>query len=216
MFDAVLFDLDGTLADSSPGLLNALRHMHGTLEMPVPDETELLTWLGPPLATILRERGHSDETAAAGVVAMREYLLERGFDEQELFDGIPQLLDDLRHAGVATAIATFKLQSDAELVAERFALASRMGAVHGRTAAESGHSKAMVIGRAIETLGLMPSRSIAMVGDRKHDIASAAELGLTSIGVSYGYGSESELRAAGADSVVHSVPELRSALGLPA
>lgn len=211
-FDAVIFDLDGTLTDSAPGLLASFRHMHEQLGWPVPDDAVLRSWLGPPMVTILRDQGHDEASVEQAAEVFRGYLVERGFAQQQLFDGVEDLLDGLHAAGQEMAIATFKLQSDAELVAGRLGLDARMKAVHGRIGDEGGHSKAPVIECALGSLGLDASDRIAMVGDRSHDIASAAELGLTTIGVSYGYGGEAELRDAGAMRIVGSVTELGDTL----
>ena len=88
---------------------------------------------------------------------------------------------------------------------------SRFCGVHGRSESLLGRSKAPVIERAIESIGLDASAAV-MVGDRLHDIVSAAELGIGSIGVPYGYGSRAELEAAGATRFVDSVAELHEAL----
>lgn len=213
-FDAVIFDLDGTLTDSAPGLLASFRHMHQQMGWPVPDDAVLRSWLGPPMVTILRDQGHDEVAIAEASGVFRDYLVEHGFSQQQIFDGIEEMLDGLRAAGLPMAVATFKLQGDAELVTGRLGLDARMDAVHGRIGDEGGHSKAPVIGRALASLGLGAGERIAMVGDRSHDIASAAELGLTTIGVSYGYGGAVELYGAGANHVVASVAELRDILSI--
>lgn len=211
-FSAVLFDLDGTLTDSAPGLFASLRHMHAALGLPAPTDAELLPWLGPPIGTTLRDAGHDDATVEAGLAAFREHLEAEGLSDQRVYDGIPRLLDDLALAGVPTGIATFKPQGDADRVADEQGFRAMVGTVHGRIGDEGGHSKAPVIARALDVLGLAPSATIAMVGDRHHDIASAIELGLTPIGVAYGYGGDAELRSAGAVHVVDSVGALRALL----
>lgn len=211
-FDGVLFDLDGTLTDSAPGLLASLRHMHEHLGWAVPTDEELVPWLGPPVATALRDRGHDEATVGAGLAAFRAHLDDHGLLDQRIYDGIPELLAALQAAGTPTGIATFKLQHDAELVAERFGLDPLVSTVHGRIGDEAGHSKAPLMRRALAALGLEPTERVAMVGDRTNDVASALELGLTPIGVSYGYGGEAEVRAAGATIVAHSVAELSELL----
>jgi len=211
-FDAVIFDLDGTLTDSAPGLLAGFRHMHEQMGWPVPDDPVLRSWLGPPMVTLLRDLGHDEVAIERASGIFRDYLVEHGFAQQQVFDDIEEMLDGLRAVRLPMAVATFKLQADAELVTGRLGLDVRMGAVHGRIGDEGGHSKAPVICRALTSLGFDASERIVMVGDRSHDIASAAELGLTTIGVSYGYGGSAELHAAGATHIVDSVSELHDML----
>ncbi|QCR20045.1 HAD hydrolase-like protein [Agrococcus sp. SGAir0287] len=210
---AVLLDLDGTLSDSAPGLLASLRHMHEGLGLPVPGDDELRRWLGPPTATTLAEHGHDGATVARGVALFREHLLDGGgLLDQRVYDGIVALVEDLRAAGVPTSILTFKLQEDAEVVAEHLGLRDALGAVHGRIPRDDGRSKAPLIARALTELGVAASPAVVMVGDRRHDVEGAHEAGVRAIGVTWGYGSRDELEVAGADDVVDDVASLRRLL----
>lgn len=210
---AVLLDLDGTLSDSAPGLVASLRHMHEGLGWPVPADDELRRWLGPPTGTTLAERGHDPATVERGVALFREHLVDGGgLWEQEVYPGIPALLADLHAAGVPTSILTFKLQEDAESVAEHLGLRGSLGAVHGRIASDDGRSKAPLIARALAELGVEASPDVVMVGDRRHDVEGALEAGVTGIGVTWGYGSRAELESSGAAYVVDEVDGLRRLL----
>ena len=207
----IVLDLDGTLTDSKPGLLASLRHMHEALAWPVPADDELLTWLGPPTSVVLAEAGHDAPTVERAIAAFRARLHAGGLLESTMYDGIDALLTDLHAAGVPLAIATHKIQPDAEAVARHYRLERLVAGVHGRIDGEAGHSKAAVIARALASLGLAPHEAV-MVGDRVHDIASAKELGMRSIGVAYGYGGRAELEEAGADAIAETVAELRALL----
>lgn len=210
---AVLLDLDGTLSDSAPGLVASLRHMHAGLGWPVPADDELRGWLGPPTSTSLAERGHDAATVERGVALFREHLIGGGgLWDQSTYPGIATLLGDLRAAGVPTSILTFKLQGDAEAVAEHLGLRASLGAVHGRIASDDGRSKAPLIARALAELGVPASRDVVMVGDRRHDVEGAIEAGVTGVGVTWGYGSRAELEESGAAHVVDDVERLRSLL----
>lgn len=210
---AVLLDLDGTLSDSAPGLVASLRHMHAGLGWPVPSDDELRGWLGPPTGTSLAERGHDAATVERGVALFREHLVDGGgLWDQELYPGIPALLADLHAAAVPTSILTFKLQEDAEAVAEHLGLRGSLGAVHGRVADDDGSSKAPLIARALAELGVAASTDVVMVGDRRHDVEGALAAGVTGVGVTWGYGSRAELEASGAAHVVDTVDDLRRLL----
>lgn len=207
----IVFDLDGTLTDSKPGLLASLRHMHDAMGWEQPDEAVLVTWLGPPTATILAEAGHDQTVVDRAIAAFRERLQAGGLVESSMYDGMDALLADLHASGMPLAIATHKIQADAETVAAHYGLDAQVRGVHGRMPGEQHHSKAAVIERALASLGLEPAEAV-MVGDRVNDIASAKELGMRSIGVAYGYGGRAELEEAGADDVVDTVAELRALL----
>jgi phosphoglycolate phosphatase len=206
----IVFDLDGTLTDSKPGLFASLRHMHAVLEWEQPTDEALQAWLGPPVAQSLQEAGHDEETIERALSAFRDRL-ETGLLESSLYPGIDALLAGLDGTGRPLAVATFKVQPDARRVIDHYGLGHRFRGVHGRSSELLGHSKAAVIEQAVASIGLDAS-DVVMVGDREHDIASAAELGIRGIGVAYGYGSRAELEAAGAWRVVDSVDELRAAL----
>lgn len=207
----IVFDLDGTLTDSKPGLLASLRHMHDAMGWEQPDEAVLVTWLGPPTATILAAAGHDQAVVDRAIAAFRERLQAGGLVESSMYDGMDALLADLHASGMPLAIATHKIQADAETVVAHYGLDAQVRGVHGRMPGEQHHSKAAVIERALASLGLEPAEAV-MVGDRVNDIASAKELGMRSIGVAYGYGGRAELEEAGADDVVDTVAELRALL----
>lgn len=208
----IIFDLDGTLTDSKPGLLAGLRHMHEAVGWDVPSEAELLGWLGPPLVTVLREAGRTAVEVDAALAAFREHMRGAGgLVDSTLYPGVDRLVAGLHDADMPLAVATHKVQRDAETVVEHFGMRERFRGVHGRVHGEAGHSKASVIARAVDSIGL-PAADLVMVGDRVNDIASAHELGMPSIGVAYGYGGRAELEAAGATRIVDSVAELASLL----
>ncbi|GAA3595119.1 HAD hydrolase-like protein [Agrococcus terreus] len=207
----IVFDLDGTLTDSQPGLLKSLRHMHDAVGWEQPSEAELVRWLGPPLVTVLTEAGHEPEVVERAIAAFRVAQADGGLVDSTLYDGIDGLLAELDAAGRPLAVATHKMQFDADAVIDHYGLRHRFRGVHGRVPGEAGHSKAEVIARAIASVGL-PAAEVVMVGDRINDIASARELGVRTIGVAYGYGGLEELAAAGADTIVDDVDGLRRAL----
>lgn len=207
----IVFDLDGTLTDSKRGLLSSLRHMHRVLGWDVPDDAELTRWLGPPIATVLAESGRAAHEIDIALEAFRTRMLEGGLIDSSLYPGIEQLIAELDGAGRPMAVATHKIQRDAETVIGHYALQDRFRGVHGRIDGEAGHSKAEVIARAAASIGL-PAERVVMVGDRVNDIASAHELGMRSIGVAYGYGGRAELVSAGATRIVDTVDELRDVL----
>ena len=108
-YQTILFDLDGTLTDSAPGILNSVRHACRKLQLDMPEEATLRRFLGPPLPSSFREYLHLDENdTARAVAAFREYYPEKGIFENEVYPGIPELLRDLKAAGKTVVIATSK------------------------------------------------------------------------------------------------------------
>lgn len=212
-FDGIIFDLDGTLTDSAPGLLTSLRGMHLDMGWAVPSDAELRAWMGPPVRATLLDLGYDEPTVVRAIESFRTHLREGGgLVQSDLYPGIAALLAELRARGVPVALATFKKQRDAETVIDHFGLRDYFAGVHGSLVDTNGHSKAAVIERAVASLGLPEGASIVMVGDRLHDVESAKELGLPAIGLAHGYAGEGELVRAGAIAVVDDVPALRAVL----
>lgn len=198
-YSHVLFDLDGTLTDSAPGILASLRHAFDAEGLDVPTREILLTAIGPPFELGLPLIG----VPTARVVAVVEHYRGRyetvGLFENELYDGVVEMLDALEAAGVVVGLATAKPEPSARRIVEHFGLADRFAVVAGATYEPGRRTKAEVIAHALGELDVRGGSHVVMVGDRDHDILAARELGLASIGVAWGYGSREELTAAGAD-----------------
>lgn len=211
MWKTVLFDLDGTLTDSAPGITNsvarALAHF-GIHEEP----QNLLRFIGPPLnESLLEYYGFTKEQTVKAVEVFREYFVEKGWLENAPYPGIPELLGDLKAAGLQLMVATSKPEVQAVRVLDHFGLTGYFTRVCGAPAGnEDGARKASVIREAIRCAE-DPS-SVVMVGDRRHDVEGAGENGIPCIGVLYGYGSREELSAAGASFIAENLEALKSLL----
>lgn len=213
-WDVVLFDLDGTLTHSEPGVLHGVLHAlsHYGMEHPAPHETR--RYLGPPLHdSFTRFHGMSDAQAHEAVAVYREYYDSTGAYESEVYPGIQDLLADLQSAGRRLAVATSKVEYAAHVIVEHFDLARHFETVVGAdpTGALRG-TKALVIREAMLRLGLAADPSVVMVGDREHDVRGALENDLASIGAGWGYAAAGELQAAGATAVAATVADLRAML----
>lgn len=199
----VLFDLDGTLTDSARGIMNAIEYALHTYGITVSDRSTLRPFIGPPLAESMRKYyGFGVEQSLEAVERFREYYDGKGgLFENDVYEGIPQLLDDLRNAGYHLYLATSKPENTARRILEHFDLARRFDFIGGATLDESREKKGDVIRYVLESCGITESEKdqAVMIGDRSNDIVGAKENGLESIGVLYGYGSREELLTAGAD-----------------
>lgn len=209
----ILFDLDGTLTDSGPGIFNAVSFALERMGVPaLPPET-LRRFIGPPLTESFRRFcGFSPETAQEALGYYREYYNDRGIFENSLYPGIPALLDAVRDAGGHLLMATGKPEPYALRIAEHFGIAGFFEVIRGATMDESRIRKDAIIRAALDACGSPDPAKALMVGDREHDVHGAAQNGLDCLGVLYGYGSREELAAAGAKYLAETVAETQSVL----
>jgi len=210
-WQAVLFDLDGTITDSAPGILNSARYAIERLALDDSKTGDLRRFIGPPLEFSFRTTfGLNPEEAWRAVECYREYYAERGILENSLYPGIPELLAGLsQRPNTWIALATAKPKPFVDRILEQFGLAAAFDTTVGSLLDGRRTDKSEVIAEVLKRMpGSIPLGQICMVGDRRHDIAGAHAHGITAIGVTSGYGSREELQEAGADYIVESVREL--------
>jgi phosphoglycolate phosphatase len=195
----VLFDLDGTLADSAPGITATLALMFTELEMPVPSPAELLKYVGPPILEAFHDfAGMSPKKAARALDIYRRYYLENGTKGVKVYPGIPGLLRSLHRSPLAVSLATSKPEPPAIHFLTRFDLLQYFDVITGASADEKRSAKADVVEEALRRLkriGADVSRPV-MVGDRDYDIQGAAENDVPTIFVEWGYGAPAEVSGA--------------------
>lgn len=209
-WDVVLFDLDGVLVDSRMPFargINAALVAHGLSALP---EEDLHRYLGPPLhSTFERLLVGRGELIQSCVDAYRERYRATAASETFVFDGIRQCLDQLAPT-MSLVVATSKPQALADPLLADVGLRDLFDAVVGPNLEVEQEPKAVTVGRALRTLSA-GSRS-AIVGDRMFDISAGRVHGITTIGVLWGIGNETELRDAGADFVIESPAQLAEVL----
>ncbi|ORA62793.1 hypothetical protein BST23_19750 [Mycolicibacterium elephantis] len=210
----VIFDLDGTLTDSAQGIVSSFRHALTSVGADVPDGDLAGMVVGPPMHHTLQELGLGERTDAA-IAAYRSDYRARGWAINRLFDGIPALLADLRAAGVRLAVATSKAEPTAQRILAHFGLDDHFEMIAGASVDGSRALKADVVAHAVAQLAPLPER-VLMVGDRSHDVEGAAEHGIDTVVVGWGYGrgdfDDPDSPAALAH--VSTVEELREVLGV--
>ena len=205
----LFFDLDGTLTDPMLGITRSVQYALRHFGIEVTDLSTLCPFIGPLLKDSFREFYGMDDTRAEEAIALtREYFAPKGIFENELYAGIPQLLEALRQGGARIAMATSKPAPFARRIAEHFAIDRYFDLIEGSTLDGTRTTKSEVLRLAIEGLGVTDPAQAVMVGDRRFDIEGAAATGIESIGVLYGYGSREELEQAGATHIVADVGEL--------
>ena len=210
----ILFDLDGTLTDPGMGITNSVMHALAHFGITVTDRTQLYRFIGPPLMDSFMEYyGLTEEQAVEAVRVYREYFADKGWAENTVYSGIESLLADLVAAGKMLLVATSKPQIFAERILVHFGLDKYFTHICGvALQAPRGYSKADVIRDALDRAGVSDLTTAVMVGDRHHDIDGAKIVGISSVGVLYGYGDREEHEAAGADAIVADVAELKTVL----
>ena len=205
----ILFDLDGTLTDSAPGIINSLMYAFEKLDFKVESREELRAFIGPPLTDMMMEKyGFSFEKATQGLNFYREYFREKGIFENSVYDGIPNVLSALQSKGYKLLLATSKPEEFAKRIMDRFNLAKYFDFIGGSDMAGTRGSKSAVIEYVMANCGITDASKCIMVGDREQDVVGAGKFGIETVGVLYGYGSREELENAGAAYIAENVDEL--------
>ena len=199
MYQNILFDLDGTLTDPGMGITNSVIYALKKFKIDVEDRTSLYRFIGPPLKGSFEEfYGFSEEQSELAVQYYREYFKKQGMLENEVYDGIPELLKQLREKNKTLIVATSKPEPFTLEIIRHFQLLDYFNFVAGATMDDTRNKKSDIIRYALESCHITDKSTAVMIGDRKHDIIGAKENGLDSIGVLFGYGDYEELKAAGA------------------
>jgi phosphoglycolate phosphatase len=212
-FTSILFDLDGTIVDSAPGITSTLAYTFEELGRPVPGPAELLAYVGPPILDSFRERaGMSMGEAAAALAIYRPRYLEIGALDSTVFPGVADVVKAVHAAGIPVSLATSKPETPAKLILSHYGLLGEFDVITGASDDEVRSSKADVVAEALVRLaatGADLSRPV-LVGDRKHDVEGAAANGIPTIFVDWGYGGADE--QAGAIAVMPTPADLQKLL----
>lgn len=208
MIKYVLFDLDGTLTDPALGITNSIMHALSKMGREIPPRESLYCFIGPPLIpAFMSFLGMDEEEAKRALLYYREYFAERGLFENTPYEGIADVLAELKSRGYRLAVATSKPEVFATRIAEKFGLDTYFECICGATLDETRTKKADVIEYALGQLVAVAEECI-MIGDRHHDVDGAKTFGMKSIGVLWGYGSHGELTEAGADAIAEAVADV--------
>lgn len=214
-YSCILFDLDGTIVDSAPGITSSLAHVFEELGLPVPSPAELLAYVGPPILDSFRDlAGFSREESENALAIYRLHYLATGVFDATVYPGVPEVLRSIHESGMPLSLATSKPETPARIILEHYGLLQYFDIVTGASEDEVRSAKADVVEEALARLvafGADTSRPI-MVGDRSHDVHGAAAHDVPTIFVEWGYGTPAE--QVGAVAVASDAEEL-AALLLP-
>ncbi len=208
----LLFDLDGTLTDPKIGICTCVQYALASFGIEEPDLDKLEPFIGPPLRDSFKEFYHMDEEQAEKAVEkFRERFRDKGKFENQLYKGIERMLRNLNTRGMTLAVASSKATVFVREILEHFKIAKYFKVVVGSELDGTRGTKEEVVREALRQLfGDRPIErdKVYMIGDRYFDVEGARAVQVESVGVTYGYGSMEELKAAKADYIVRSVEEL--------
>ena len=202
----LVFDLDGTLIDSSSGILGTLRHTFAVMGIPLLPEEQMRRFIGPPLEPAFMEFvGVDRETAVKAVQVYRAEYKVTGILGVEVYDGVPEMLESLVQAGHLVHLATSKPEVFALRILENIGLTRPFTHVCGAGMDGTRAKKAEVLEELFRRGGVTEPNAETltdwrMIGDRIYDVEGAAAFGMKSVGVTWGFGPMEEF--AGAEAAV--------------
>lgn len=207
---SILFDLDGTLTDSGEGIINCAVYALQHFGLPIPSRETMRVFVGPPLWDSFEKFGIPKEKTDEAVQVFRSRYIPIGKFENTPYPGIRELLSQLKKDGCKLYVATSKPETTSIEILNHFDLAQFFDEICGADLDRSRTSKSQVIAYLLGKSE--PGEKMIMVGDTAYDVTGAAAHGISTIGVSWGYGNTSEMAAAGAVAIAHSTEELYSLL----
>lgn len=216
----VLFDLDGTISDSAPGIVKSVAYALDKLGVKYESPEALRRFVGPPLREeFMKYCGFGLDEGNRAVDLYREYYTVKGIYENSMYAGVPEMLESLCEKGYTLAVATSKPEKFARSILERYfcggkkSVSEMFAFVGGSELNGDRTDKSEVIKYVMKNLGenVTPEECV-MVGDREHDILGAKRNGMPCVGVLWGYGGREELENAGAEAIVSAPEELAEML----
>ena len=209
-FDAVLFDFDGTVADTGEGVFLCVRHAIEVHGLKQPSDSEIRRFIGPPMIVSYRTLYPQlcDDEIQSLMQSYREKYAEVGLYKYKLYDGITELLRKLNEAGIKTAVASSKPQEALTNIIKVSGIDKYFDCIVGADKNYTDSDKATIIEEAIRRTGVTDRSRVLMVGDRKYDVIGAEKCGVDCVGVRFGYAEPGELEAAGAVYVAEDADDL--------
>ncbi len=209
MYNNILFDLDGTLTDPGKGITNSVAYALEKYGIEVKDRTQLYKFIGPPLTESFQKYyGFSPEESEKCVEYYREYFKPKGIFENEIYEGIEEMLIELKSQGKKIFLATSKPEIFAKQILDHFGIMKYFDFVGGATLDGARSKKADVIRYVLENAEITDLAHTVMIGDREQDVKGGKAVGIDTIGVLFGYGDNPELETAGATYIAETVGDI--------
>lgn len=205
----VFFDLDGTIFNSQSGISRSVKYALDKFGIGDPGDYILRAFVGPPLKySFMKHFGFSEEKAEKAIEYYREYYSREGIFKGYPYEHIDDLLRIVKRMGLKSVLATSKPEEYAKRIIEHLEFTDLFYHIAGADMTGERVEKADVIRYAIDTLGITDKSEILMVGDRKYDVIGAHDVGIRTVGVLYGFGTEAELRSVESDYLAKDMREL--------
>jgi len=213
MYDVILFDLDGTLTDPKPGITKSVQYALQKMGIVEEDLEKLTPFIGPPLVASFKEfYNMNDHEANQTLQYYREYFSTIGLYENAVYDGMKELLTQLKNQGKILFVATSKPTIFSIKILEHFGMIHFFQAVIGSELDGTRSEKDEVIAYVLSKIADRDVQKIIMVGDRKFDVLGAKKNDIDVIAVAYGYGSLDELTATKPNYIAATIAELGAML----
>lgn len=208
-FKYILFDLDGTLIDSGKGIINAVKYALKKYGIDEKNEALLRSFVGPPLnQQFAKCYGFSAEKSLEAVLVFREYYETKGILENEMYESIDKVLQQLKNQRKYLMVATSKPEKFAHNILAQHDLEKYFDFIGGSLVDGSRVTKVQVLDYVLKTNKISDLNEVLMIGDTKFDILGAKHFGLKSLAVTYGYGTKEELLETKPDFVVSAPKEI--------
>ena len=189
-YKLVIFDMDGTIADTSPGIFNSIRYTEEKMGLPEITYEQMYSHVGPPMEeSYNRNFGLTGDELKKAVMYHKEYAIKQGFKELKIYDGMLPLIDELRKNGIKTAVATLKAHATIIKIFESFGISDKFDEVIG-VSQDAPKTKAQLLEHCVEKLGVSKTDAV-LIGDSKYDAIGAEQAGIDFIAVTYGFGFKS-------------------------
>ena len=212
-FTHILFDLDGTLTNPRLGIGNSLKYALRQMHIDGYSDELLERFVGPPLQDGFKNLfGLNERNTNLAVEHFRTYFGEKGLYENIPYSGIQELLEALHHSGKRVYVVTSKLEKYAQMIIRHFEFDRYIDDLQGAEATGKHSGKGQLISQLMERNRILPSTSVAMIGDTHYDMIGARENDIQGIAVGYGFGTPETLLASEPDYLVESVDDLAELL----
>lgn len=211
MYKAMLFDLDGTLLDTSKGIKKSVAYTVEQMKLPPIPESEISCFIGPPIYNSLREKFDlSEEEARYGTEIFRNAYKDKYLFEAEVYQGVFELFDFLKQNNIKIGIATYKREDYAISILEHFGIAEYCDVIIGSDF-ENKMTKTDIVEKCFSLLDVR-KRDAVMVGDTIHDAIGANNFGINFIAVTYGFGFKDKNEIENCEKVVDEIIEIKNIL----
>ena len=215
MDKAILFDLDGTLIDSSEGIIKSVKYALKHFGIVEDDNEKLGLFIGPPLRpSFMKYYGFTEEEAEEAVFQYREYYRPIGLFECSLYPGVRECLENIRSKGYRIGLASSKPEAFCKRIIEHLGLISLFDDIVGATEDGVIGTKEEVLNELLRRWSDISVDNMCLVGDTIYDVAGANKVNMKSVGVSFGFGNREEMLAAGALRICDDMEELPGALDI--